>query len=152
MTCTSIKTVFFEKKKIGKKNANVFLIVDGISSDPAIAMAITSGIPMRQSPIKEIGTEAITTIINYYQKKVNFESEKMTIVLDLDEFPIIKTYIDKRNPNVMYPDPIDPKDKFAIDVKNTYNTYDQKTHIPVILVNNDISYTALALIARPSNT
>jgi hypothetical protein len=38
------------------------------------------------------------------------------------------------------------QDKFSNDVKKTYNTYDQKTQIPVILVNLDIHFTGLKVI------
>lgn len=141
--CQSIDTIFLEKTEISGKKAYTFLIVDGISVNPIIANAIATSTPLGKSIVKEIGLEAENTIVSYYQKKVKFEEDRMMIVFDLDEFPYIKTYVDRRDPNEMY---AGENDKFSNDVKQTYNTYDQKTQIPVILVNLDINFTGLKVI------
>lgn len=141
-SCQSIKTVFLEKKKIAGKTSRTFLIVDGVSDNLNIANAIAMNKPLNKSTVKEIGKEAETKIVSYYQKKVKMEGKKI-IVMDLDEFPYIKTYIDERDPNEMYKD---EDDKFGNDVKEIYNTYDQEKQMPIILVNADINFVGLKVI------
>lgn len=141
-SCNSLKTIFLNECTDDGKIIYVFQIVDGISSNPQIAQSIASGIS-GTNIIKDIGLEPMTTIISYYQINKKLESNKrMMIVIDITQFPIIKSCIDDSNPNIKYSR---INDSFSNDIKTTYSNYDQTTSIPIILVNANIPYTALLI-------
>lgn len=151
-TYFSQQTQFNEKRNLVGREVHIFQVIDGTSISPEIAMAIASGKPITKCPLKNVSDETANFVISHFRKLINFEDKRITIVFDIDEFPYIKTFVDERDPNIMYTEPSNPKDPFPDDVKNTYNSYNQKTHIPIIIVNLDKSFTGLKLIPLPSDS
>lgn len=139
--CDIHEIEFYEEREISGKQAYVFRVLDGTFTNPNIAMAVSSNTPLKKCPLKDIGLYGTLVIVSYLRSKLG--DKRSMIVIDIDEFPFIKTYIDDRNQHEIYPEAFD---KFSFDVKNTYDTYDQLLQIPVIQVNLDIMSTVLALI------
>lgn len=139
----SLKTTFRHTMEDGDKVVHLFSVEDGTSANASVASAIANGYPMKRCPLKDLPVGSIATIIAYFQSITTLDDKRKMLVADLTSFPLIATYIDNRDPNAQY---ANVTDRFPMFIKNTYNNYNPKTEIPLIIVNMDNRFTGIKLV------
>lgn len=143
MTVNITEIHFINYINVKDKKISRFKVIDNTISDPESPLSISTDHSIKKCSLQGIGKFATDIIVKHFRKETNFENKRIMIIVDLTEFPILKTYIDTRDPQNLYSEPYDD---FSHKVIQTYDTYDQKTHIPVIFINMNIGFTGLRLI------
>jgi len=123
-------------------NSYTFLIVDAVSPNPVYAVAVASGhILGGNNEIKKLNAFAENFILSSMKEEPAWKQQRKMLVIDLDNFPYIRSYFDYRDQRVH----LDDGSQFSKDIIKLWSEQTPEM-IPTIVVNTEIPYTELKLI------
>ena len=124
----------------------IFLVTDGNFRDPELDLAIlTRDVPPRVN-IANVDVKSEMFILENWKPYFHKETKQM-VVIDLQLFPYIRTFIDFRNQReVLNSEILANKPSFANDVVTLWETYREGFEIPLIITNINIGFCGIKKI------